>query len=375
MSNISFDGNVSVSVSFAADVDRFDAFGIVVMAVAYNSSNPDLMPDGTGGVDRYRVYNSASAITADETANELTALIASQARLAFAQDRPPRSIIIGQYDPGSGAEDPSDLIEALDLAGQPFYGFALINSADFSESDIPLAAASLAARRGEPVPKNALLAATVEGANALAGDVTTIAGADYDDADWLTLLYHDGTTTGQALSFAHLVARLGFSPDKGTAGFEGVVRGVEDYVDLALIEAGRANMEAANIQLYGTYGGAPYVSPGKALSGRPLVEQVSVDWFQVRFAEDLRQLKLRRDAAGQQIPLDREGQEIIQSAFARRIERGEALGKFVVGQSTLVLPDPIPASDIAAERFSNDEGKLVLSRGGRIFDLDFTASA
>jgi hypothetical protein len=365
---ISFDGNVNIVVSFAADAERFDGFGTVVALIAHDPSSPIL--DG----DRYRVYTSASQIAADLAlaTPELTAGIAAQITTAFAQDRAPSRIILAQYEAGGSPEVPSDAIDALDADGVAYYGVALLTDSATDAADL---ATKIAARRGGTDPKYAIGAATLSGAAMLDGSIVEASGAleDHAAATDFCVQYHDGTGTGAALGFARLVARLGYDPDLGTAGFEGVVRGIEAYATDPT-PTQRLAMEGADIELYGQFGGQPYVSPGVSLSGRPLAEQVSIDWFAIRFAEDLRQLKLRRDAAGKQIPLSAEGQEYIQSVFAKRLAIGEAAGKFDPGVSELNLPDPIPASDITAERFSGD-GTLALLRGGRIFSLTFTASA
>lgn len=373
---ISFDSNVQISVTFAAEVDRFDGFSTVVLITENLAADPALI-DG----DRYRVYTSAASVDADVALGNgagggIDAALGAQIKVAFEQDRAPRQVILAQYDStGGGAdEDPGDVIDALDADGVDFYGVALLAGAADEFGDILALAAKIAARRGGTQPKYAIAAAASGAATILDGTALEASGgletiATRND---ISVQYHDGTGTGAALGFARLVARLGYDPDLGSAGFEGAVRGIEAYAtDPSDTE--RAAMEAVNVELYGTFGSTPYISPGTALSGRPLAEQVTADWFAIRFAEDIRDLKLARDAAGEVFPLSPEGQEIIQSAFAIRRLRGEAIGRLAPGESVLNLPNPIPPEDISAERFSGS-GRLVVLRGGRIFDFDFTAS-
>ena len=377
-----FDSQVNVNVVFTGEAARFDGFGTVV--ALYNADPGRTNPFLAG--DRYRRFSSTQELDAAVAANEMTAAEAEMFTVAFAQPRPPSSILIAQYDGTWGGaalnENPSVALDAMITAGEEFYGVAHVGACDieairlldtwltqkryivgFVSEDTPLYQGSAAA--------NSVLDGSIYGSGAEL-DVTALANADkilkpyyHDDIQSLSPTAGD---TGNAQALAGMVARLGFDPDLTTAGFEGEVRGIASYTTPLT----QTQVETNNANFYGTFGGVPYVSPGQMISGRPANERVSVDWFAIRLTEDLIQLKIRRDAEGQIIPLTVEGQEIVRGAFLRRLAIGAALLKFDQAESFISFPFPIPATDIDAERFSAS-GKLCLIRGGRIFDIDLSA--
>lgn len=380
MATLSFDNNVSVNITFAADVPRFDAFGRVVLLIPADPSDSDLL----GGSDRYKVYSSRQAVNAAVATSELTAALAAQLNVAWLQDRAPSEIVAARFDSlGAGTEDSGDALDALDADGVAYYGAALLPTGTTvdDEAESTIFAAEIDARNGASGSPRVLGAIVLDGANMLDGSIVESAGS-LETAATSTrnaLYYHDDTTpsetaTGAVLGFANLVARLGYDPDLTTQSFEGSVRGITNYSTLPS-STERSDMEDANINLLGTFGAVPYVSPGRSLSGRPLGEQLSVDWFAIRLAEDLRQVKLNRDAIGEILPLNREGQEAIAGEFSKRRQIAGALNKVDPDPDVtfLNLPDPIPAADIAAERFTGT-GQIKLVRGGRIIDIDLTAT-
>lgn len=316
------DDIIDVNITLAAAPVSQAGFGRVL----FLATDLDL------GSDAYRVYTSASDITADSDLSSAQALALTT---ALSQSPQPDAVLVAPHDAGGGATY-SDSIDLAIAGGAEFYGLTIesrvaadiISVSDEVEAlgDILFVAQSA---ETEIEDGSDIYAGVFSG---LAGNTRTV------------LVYHDDDT--QFLDVGYAASRLVFDPDVQSAGWQGRVAGVDPYASFTGTQ--EDNAEANNVNLLLPFGPYPnYVSSGVTIEDRAIEEIVSADWFKARLEERLIQLKADYDARGEKIPLSPTGQNIVRGELEAQLAQGVDAGHFVSG-FTVSFPDPIADSDIQA---------------------------
>lgn len=317
-----------------------------------------LQDNVTPGGGRYASYASSAEVAADVTAGNLTSTSQAIADAMFGQNNPPSTILFGRVDL-TGAETPSQALDAVIAAGAQFYGVLY---------------------ESRTVARQLLLATAVE--DAAADGTFLLLGLQDDDADWLTtgipaawaaaegyertvVYYHDDNDADAAsdrLDACHFADRLSWDPDETSAGWNSPVVEV-DALTTALTqtqkEFARANF--ANTALPMGTRTDTYVDPGKTLAGRPVDHVVSADWLRARMSEAVADLITAVAERGTKITVDAQGQALIGGELERVFMQGVAAGHFLTYRIT---PLAITAADITAQRVRFD-GEAQLASGVR----------
>lgn len=267
--------------------------------------------------DRTREFTTNAAAQAD---TDLSAAEKAAIQTAFSQQPQPTSVIIGAVDFTSGSESHADALNAVIADGIDFYGVTCLTRDDtdiVGVDGVVAAAAQPYIQYAQSDDATNLLDGAISG-----GGLSSISGSGRT-----CLVYHDEDTEYGAE--AALAGVLAFDIDSTTASAERRVRGVDAYTS-KITASQKTQAEGNNVNLILPYGPVnTYFDPGKMLDGNPVLDTLSGDWFKVRLEEDLINLKLRYDAAGDIIPVSRAGQNILASVIQARLDDGVDIGKFV----------------------------------------------
>ena len=319
---------VTVNVFLAALPPQRQGFGVPLYIVTStgNSLNGDTV----------RSYGSPADAAADLTAGYITSTVRDAIVTGFAQQ--PRVTTIKVATAAVGAYDTAYATARTEDAA--FYAVT-IDSVD--NTDILEVSAAIEAE----------------------GDRLFIAHSN--DAEWLTtglpagltalagrertaVIYHDIATEPIALAWA--CSRLVFDPDVQSAPWSGPLIGVQALVALAsLTDAQRdfiRDTNNANVAL--PYGRFPqYVFKGVNISGRPIYEILTADWFRARVSEDFIERRSEYDIRGEKILVNDEGQAVGIAIVSGRLRQGEDAKHFAGGQ-TRATAETITADDLANGR-------------------------
>lgn len=327
---------VIVNVFLASLPPPRQVFGVPLLIVTATGN-------GLGGAT-VATYNSPTAVAAALTATEITAQTADFVNTAFAQQPRVPSVKVT----AAAASGYELAYAAARAADDTFYGVAIDTQ---------------------------LTADILEVSAAVETDAEKLFIASSADADWLTsgvpaafsaaagrertaIVYHDIAT--EPVSLAWLAARLGIAnPDNRSAPWTGRVREILAYTtDLTGAQRDFALANQANLVL--PFGTAPqYIKDGENISGRPLYEILSGDWYKARVREDLIQAKLAADDRGEKILVgsvgqtNSLGQTLVRGILESRAAQGEAAGHFVIGGTRVTMPQ-ITQDDIDNRRIRAD---------------------
>jgi len=338
------DSNINIQVILDAAAPAL--FGFTPLFVL----SIDELPDD----DRVRVYTSAKDIDDD---SDLTTPQKESLAVAFMQQPRPGEVKVGFRATTTPAEESfAEAMSAIEDADPDWYGFTIDSRAD---EDIIAASAWAEAR-------------------------TKLFVAQSSDPDWLTtgfpggfddiednertaLIFHD--TDLEAADIAWLTNRLVFNPDTRSAPWDCEIKGVNKYT--SAITAGQRSFGIGNnANLMLPYGPSPtFVDPGVLLSGRPIYERVTADWFQIRLESKIAQAKVNASARGEKIPLGQQGISILRPLVESQFSEGEFAGHFMPGQSVVEFISPTQA-DINAQRIrATAQAQLTVS--ARLFEFTF----
>lgn len=295
----------------------------------------------TGGED-FKLYGSPSAVDND---TDLTSAQKKALKTALSQSPAPSDVMAAGADVTGSGETYPEALDRVIAAGGDFYGVCI-----------------------EPRTDAEIIAMSDHVQTLPAGGAYKIFMAQSDDATLLSsagpldstfssmssdertgFVFHDDDT--EFLDVGYLQSRLVFDPDDQSAGWQGVVRGVDPYSGAKPSGTEEDNAKSNNVNLMLPFGNATtYVSNGVTIQGRAISELVSADWFRARLRERLTALKLRKDGQGQKIPLSPEGQGILEGEIRAQFNLGITAGHFLGGSDapTISFPDPIPDADIQA---------------------------
>lgn len=323
--------------------------GLLSSGVA-NFSTILMIVDGvTPGGGTYATYSSVAEVTAD-IAN-LNTIAQSMATAAFAQARPPASIIIIGIDTGS-SDTYADGLAAAVAAGLNFYGVV-------ADSRTPA--------------QQIVLATAVEAAEA--NGQRFLLFLQDDDADWLTsgipsawsavsgyertvICYHDDNDNdagSDRLDVALAARMLSFDADLTSCPATIDVSGVDALATaLTSTQKGFARANYANTALPKGTLVTTFVDPGKTLAGRPADHIVSADWLAVRIAEAGNDKIAAVAAQGRKLVVDPQGQAELQQAIEAKFIQAVDAGHLTTTDPTKppyrLTAQTITSADIAAQR-------------------------
>jgi len=348
------DPNITVNVYLSASPVQRASFSIPMYIV----------PLATNSLDGNRTvtYANVTDAAADETSGFISSQTLAVITRAFTQNPKPASFKVGY----------------IDLVGVETYSAALIAIiADDPDFYIPLSETRVAADIVD-------ISAAVE---AQAKKMLYISQSA--DADWITsgvpagfstivtnertgVLYHDTDANPNAEGWASAVAV--FDSDIQSAPWTRTVKS-GDVLATQITEAERQIIFAnfANVGL--PYGASNYfVDSGQSITGRPIYEQVTADWFATRIAEDVAELVQATNDLGQKIPVSAAGQVRILAILKSRLAQGQQAGHFD--------PDPDEVSAVAEDITATDETNQRMrftvraksSISARIFTFDVYSS-
>lgn len=194
--------------------------------------------------------------------------------------------------------------------------------------------------------------------------------AAVEDRENSALIYHDDDTEWADVGW--IAGRIAHDFDSTSPGPEGAVREVDAA---SVTDAEKALALANNINLpleFGTEG--CYMSKGVNAAGRSWDHIWSVYWFVDRTNALLQRLKLTYDAQGRKIPMDADGQALLEATIQEQIDIAISRGHFKEEQFVFEFPDPIPTADIT-ERDIKATVYITNESGASSFTITFNFSA
>ena len=295
-------------------------------------------------------YTSYADAVADEDAGYISATTLAALRDVFSQSTVPEQIHVAAVDLASSSGSIPDtyalVIASMITAGLDFY-CVVIQDRDLADIDT--------------------VADYIE---ALASERPYIFVAQSQDADWKTsglpaavsgiagyertaVVYHDTSGEHNDLVWAGKV--LAFDPDEHSAPWNTPLNSV---AALAEITSAQKAFLRAN---YANYGGRLnsnypfYMDAGVNISGRPMSEIVSADWFAIRCQEGLASLLGDRTNRGQKLPVNAVGVRLVEAVCRGVYDRGVTAGHFEPDQFLFTSPTinsdgTISSADLTAQR-------------------------
>jgi hypothetical protein len=323
--------NIDITINLATRPVQRAGFSTVLLIVAKatNSLNGE----------RVVTYTSADDAQTDETAGYISASTLAAVQTAFAQANPPDEFKVGNVDLVA-VETYSQALAAIQAVDSDFYGVCID-----SRDGTVIAALALTI---EAASQRMLLMFQDEDTSWLDSGVPaafSTAAASYERTIGT---FHD--TAAQWADVAFLVDRLSFDPDEISAPWHyAPLSNVDDYAtDITAAQRVFAIDNFINVGL--PFGGSDFVmDPGKNISGRPVYEVVTADWFEARVREDISELAVAHSARGEKIILDATGQAKVQAVIESRLAQGEQAAHFAVGQ-TSVVAETITSTDRSLQR-------------------------
>jgi hypothetical protein len=280
---------IKITIVLAALAQQVAGFGTTMLVVDQATNTLD--------GDRVRTYTSSTDADTDFAAGFISSVTRDTIKTGFAQNPAPAVIKVGRIDT-VGAETYSTGYTAIKAADDDFYGVVidkrsvaeqLLISADIeSENRVLIIQSSDAGWKTTGIPA---------AYSALTGRERTV------------VVYHDTDATQQDMASA---ARwLAFSPDEQSAPYEGALKSVLALA--SLLTSGEKAFLEANFANYALpLGGEPfYLMLGVNISGRPLYEILTADWFSARLQERIAALRVAKSVRGEKIPVTTEGQGMV----------------------------------------------------------------
>ncbi len=336
------DSNIQISI--ALDAATAALFGFTPMHVAEIAILT--VPE------RVRAYASAKEVDAD---GDISTTAKDALKAHFAQTKRPGLVKLGVKD---AAETWVEALTAIETVDDNWYGLTCDTRLS---ADIALISGWVEAR-------TKIFVAQSSEADWLAAGTTLPTGlTGLATSERTAVLFHDTNT--EPADCAWLANRLVFNPDTFSAPWDAAIQGVAPYAS-GITTGQRLAAMSKNCNLMLPYGGAlTFIDAGVNLTGRPIYEVVSADWFKIRLEAKIAQAKINASARGEKIPLGAQGVSILRPLVESQFSEGEAAGHFVPGQTLVDFISPT-AADIAAQRI-RATGRAQLSVGARIFEFDF----
>ncbi len=334
--------NITVNVTMAATPVQETGFGTVLLLVplATNSLN------GVRVVE-YTTYEDAQTA---QTAGYISAGTLLAVAACFAQRPKPASIKVGYVDLASGTpETYATGLAACIAYDSAFYGLAIT-----SRVDTDIALVSNAVEALEPTKPILFCFQDSDSSWLDAGAPTNIAAVAANEQTFG--VFH--TSDSEWADVRALCNRLAYDPDlksvpwhyfnlKGCAECSPVPTAAQRVLALA---------NYINLPM-GFGGSSTVIDAGVNLSGRPIDEIVTKDWFKVRLAERTQALALDYGNRGDKLTVDRSGQSVVVGLCDGLLQQGVTAGHFVAGvdenddPTTSTVAETISSADRTARRF------------------------
>ena len=330
MSNLDYTVNVNVLTS-AQGVARA-GFDWILLLI--NPANAEFLGE-------VRPYLSASEVDSDA---DLSSGEKALAKTLFMQKNNPGKLLIG------GANELGLGLSEF-LAKDPrFYG-VVANAEDFGDDNFGFFSWCEANDKlGFFSSDNAAIKAGTPGNDFLVAQAGNFSHG--------VCLWNNGGALGPALAWS--AAKLHANPDRfSTVWSHTTLQGITAD---ELTSAERDEILEANGNVYLPFKGIPVTFPGVVASGAWIDEVVVRDWMVARCGEAIAQLLVDVSSLQQKIPYTQEGLEQIASVVQAVLSRGEAIGHFVAGSSSVEVPpmEEIPQAD-KLERTANLKASVVLA--------------
>jgi hypothetical protein len=331
MSN--WNGNIVVNIfSTAPGVDR-QSFGSVLHATE---------SVGAGFTEKYRVYSSNT-----EVQNDSDLLTAAQAAGAayFSQPNHPPQLVIAKVSYAAPAT-------ALDLLRPEYDDWYGVDMDDRTEANLIALATWAEANDKFCIVQSSDAAITAGTGGNLFEDLQTAARVRTGG------IWHATDTEHAALAW--LANKLAVDPDSQTTNW--AYARLSGVAADSLTSTERNTVTGLDGNLYLPFYGVPAAYPGKMFDSGWMDELVTKDWFKARTQEGIAQLLLDISSLGQKVPYTNEGLAMIESVVRGVQGRGENVGHFRPGESTVTVPDinDVDAADILA-RHATIEASSVLA--------------
>jgi len=342
--------NDTITITILLDAAPLVAagFGNVLLLV-------DLATNSLNG-SRVVTYASAAEASADQAAGYISAGTLAAVNVAFSQRPQPTRFKVGYVDI-VGGESYSDGLSSVESLDADFYGIC-INS----RSDADILSVSAAAEAMNRV----FMFQSADSDWLTAGGLPPALTA-LDSRDRSVGIWHD--TASEWSDVAWIVNRLAFDPDVISATWNAAPKSVTAY-STNLTQAQKDFADVNNINLGLEFGPETfYIDAGGTMTGRPVYEIETADWFETRLQEAVITQKVNYAARGEKIQVAAPGQALLKSLIDSQFDIGVAAGHFVDGQTESTMLE-ITAADLAAQRIRGS-GRAQIAVDGRIFDFTF----
>ena len=345
---------ISITITLASAPLTAAGFGAVLLLV-------DLATNSLDG-DRVVTYTSLASATADFDSSFISAGTLAAVTVAFAQRPQPTEFKVGNVDI-VGAETYADGLAEVILVDPDFYGVVINSRAD---TDILTVAAAVELQTRKFLFQSSDADWLTTGG--LPAALTALAGLEKTVGIW-----HDTAT--EWADVAWMVDRLAFDPDIESVTWNarpnnvaalatGLTQAQIDFADTNFMNLGL---------LFGRRGdpNAPtfWIDAGVSMSGRPIYEQSTADWFEVRLQEAVTFQKIAYADRGEKIVVGATGQAMLRSLIDSQFAIGETAKHFAPGETASTMP-AITAADRTAQRIRG-EGRAAFAVDGRVFVFTF----
>lgn len=332
--------NITINVTMAATPVQETGFGTVLLLVplAANSLN------GVRVVE-YTTYEDAETA---RTAGYISAATLLAAAACFAQRPKPASFKVGYVDIVGGETYATGLAACIAFDSN-FYGLAIT-----SRVDTDIALASNYVETLEPT-KPILFCFQDSDTSWLNSGVPTNFSPLVSNEQTFGVFH---TTDAEWADVRALCNRLAYDPDLKSVPWH--------YFNLkSCAECSPVPTAAERVLALANYinlpmgfgGSATVIDAGVNLSGRPIDEIVTKDWFKVRIAERTQALALDYGNRGEKLTVDRNGQSVVVGLCDGLLQQGVTAGHFVSGvdenddPTTSTVAETISSADRTARRF------------------------
>lgn len=351
----SHNDTISINIALSALPATRQGFSTVLLLVplASNSLNSQ----------RSATYSSITEATAANTAGYISATTLGRITTLFAQrdnfGRSPARVIVHNVDlAGDPAETYSAAYNLAVGAGLDFYGVCI--EARTNTEILDLAAAV------ETTDRHLLAVVNADSGWLTSGVPAALTAlAAYERT---VLYYHDVATA--YVDVGHFAARLMADPDVTSAPWRGEVLGVAG-LSTSITQTQKAFLRENNINVGLPFGNTDFfIDPGYNARGRPVYELVTRDWLRARIEEDLAQEIVAHEKRLEKFIVGPDGVAKFSAIVEARLEQGERVDHFVVGQTTINSS----TTSVATESITlGGAGQRATS--ARLFNFNFEISA
>ncbi|MEN0065937.1 MAG: hypothetical protein AAGA48_27600 [Myxococcota bacterium] len=327
------ENTIVVNISIVPNPVPQDSFGRVLLLVNEDATSPNSLNG-----NRTVLYQSPEAAVADNTAGYINATTLASLQALFAQTPRPSSVRVGKVQTGAvELETYAAGLAAVEAVAADFYAIVIDSRADADIVSVSNAVQTggkyvFIAQSDDADLKTASLPA---GLASLASNTRT------------AVLYHDTDTV--PADIAWVASRVVFDPNLASAPWDGPVADVTAHAT-AVTAAERDAIVGNNVNVGLPYSTATYfVSPGVSLTGRPLYETLTADWFRAELTARIAALRLRYTARGRKLQVGPTGQAAVLGELEGLLTLGEEAGHFLAGQTTATA-EAITDADRTARR-------------------------